>query len=78
MLQRVKDGAMLSTDHHGEHMVVRGSASPLAADVQENWCVSFINDELIVEPVSLLVGALVWLIEVVDLVIEVVCRVLVH
>jgi len=35
VLERDKESAMLSSDHHGIHLLVGGRASPLAADIKE-------------------------------------------
>ena len=70
---------MVSTNHHWEHLVIGWRARPLTTDVKENWALLFLSAiVLVVEPVPLLVGALIVLVEVVNLIVEFVRGVIVH
>ena len=68
---------MVSAHQHREHLLVGRGTRPLSTDVQEHWPAIFVK-ELIILPVSLLVGPLVVLGKVVNLVVVVVGGVLVH
>ena len=79
MLQRVKQGAMISTNHHWEHLVIGWRARPFTTNVKENWALLlFSTIVLVVEPVSLLVGSLVVLVEMVDLIVKFMRGIIIH
>ena len=70
---------MVSTDHHGEHLVIRRRACPFTTDVKENWALFFFSTiVLVIKPVPLFVGALVMLVEVVDFIVKFVRSVIGH
>ena len=70
---------MVSTDHHREHLVIRRRARPFTTNVKENWALFFLSTiVLVVEPVSLFVGALVVLVKVVNLIVKFVRGVIGH
>ena len=70
---------MVSTDHHREHLVIGWRARPFTTDIKENWALLLLPTiVLVVEPVPLLVGTLVVLVEVIDLIVKFVRRVIIH
>lgn len=77
VLEGDEKSVVIGADHHWEHLSVGWSASPLTANVQEDGTVILV-EVLVVVPVPLLVGALVVRIKVINLVLEVVRRVVLH
>ena len=69
---------MLSADHHGEHLLIGWRARPLTADVEKDWRFILFLEEFVVVPVPLFVHSLIFLVKVVNLVLEVVCGVVRH
>ena len=68
MLEHNKPRIVLSTNHEWIQTGIWNTASVLSADVEEDRAV--LNSELVVDPVPLLVSAIVLEVEVVDQVIE--------
>jgi hypothetical protein len=79
MFKRVEKGGVLRTDHHWVHLLVRGRASPLTADVEEDGALGFAaRVKLVVVPVTLLVGAIVFFVEVIEQVVNSVRGIVLH
>lgn len=75
----VEECTVLSTDYHWVLLLIRRRAGPLTTDVEECRALSlFTRVELVVKPVALLVGALIFRIEVVKLVSDSVRGVISH
>ena len=69
---------MLGADHHWVHLLVGWRASPLAANVEEDWPLRLRIIILVVVPVALLVSPLVIGVIVVDFLAESARRVIGH
>ena len=78
MLKGVEKTTVLSANHHRVHMLIGRGARPLTANVEEYGDLFFRASVLIIEPVALLVSAIVLVIEVVDFVLEPVRGVVIH
>ena len=68
---------MVSTNEHREHLVIRRGTRPLSTDIEKYRSIFFVEEGVIV-PVSLFVSPFIFLIEVIDLIVEVVSVILIH
>ena len=57
---------MLGADHHWVHSFVGGCAGPLTTEVEKDGSLVLLAEVLVIVPVSLLVGALVALVRVIE------------
>jgi len=79
VLKRDQKSAVLSSDHHRIHLLIRRSTSPFTANVKEDGSLGILASiELVVDPVSLLVGATVLFIEMINAILKPLSIIVLH